>query len=59
MGARLESADFNQGQMLIALTYSYPTRAGRSETTVRIPVPPGAQNEAESAVNALKIKNFI
>jgi hypothetical protein len=59
LGAKLESADFNQGQMLIALTYSYPVRAGRSETTVRIPVPPGAQNEAESAVKALREKNSI
>jgi len=59
LGAKLESADFNQRQMLISLTYSYPTRAGRSETTVRIPVPPGAQNEAGTAVKALQEKNSI
>ena len=59
LDAKLESADFNQGQMLIALTYSYPVRAGRSETTVRIPVPPGSHKEAESEVKALREKNSI
>lgn len=59
MGLVLENADFNGHQMLITLTYSYPARTGRSETTVRIPVPPDAQKEAESAVKSLRKNNSI
>ena len=59
LGARLESADFDLQKMQVLLTYSYPARTGRSETSVRIPVPAGAQKEAISAVDLLRTENSV
>lgn len=49
LGARLESvvlAEKESGQLL-AFTYSLPTRMGRQEYTVRIPVPTGQEKAAK------------
>jgi hypothetical protein len=49
LGARLESVSLveNEPQQLLAFTYSAPTRMGRQEYTVRVPVPEGQKKAAE------------
>jgi len=53
LGSKLESAVFNENEMLITLEYSYPTRTGTSVETVHVPVPPFKSTEAQEAVKKL------
>jgi hypothetical protein len=39
-GGKLESAVFNESEGLLEVSYSLPDRTGRSNFTVRVPVPP-------------------
>lgn len=59
--AALENAGIDNSNMQINITYSYPTRTGRSQTTVRIPLPlrENAKSEAETAISLLKKANNL
>jgi hypothetical protein len=55
LGARLESVNLvgKESQQLLAVTYSAPTRMGRQEYTVRVPVPRGQEKAAEKLAEKL------
>lgn len=61
LGAALEDAGLDNNNMQINITYSYPTRTGPSQTTVRIPLPlrENAKSEAETAISVLKKSNNL
>jgi hypothetical protein len=51
VGARLDDVSLvREESLLVAFTYSYPSRTGRQSTTVRVPVPAGREGEAERVV---------
>jgi hypothetical protein len=51
VGARLDDVSLvREESLLVAFTYSYPSRTGRQSTTVRVPVPEGREGEAERVV---------
>jgi MFS family permease len=52
LGARLESVILveKESQQLLAFTYSAPTRMGKQEYTIRVPVPRGQEKAAEKLV---------
>jgi hypothetical protein len=41
-------------EKLLEITYSFPDRTGRSEFTVRVPVPPGESARASAIAAELK-----
>jgi 4-amino-4-deoxy-L-arabinose transferase-like glycosyltransferase len=55
LGARLESVILtdNESQQVLSFTYSAPTRMGRQENTVRVPVPKGREKAAEKLAEKL------
>ncbi len=71
LGAALEDAEFDNKSMQIKITYSYPARYSRSETTVRIPLPMQENSQpeideiekiilqAENAISILKKSNKL
>ena len=59
-GARLESVAAPPGSPArLALSYSFPTRQGRETWTVRVPVPPGCEEEAARAARELQRLNRL
>jgi hypothetical protein len=58
IGEKLENVELvKDGDLpLLVITYSVPTRSGRSSTSVRIPVPPGKENEAEGIAAGMKFE---
>jgi hypothetical protein len=48
LGGKLESSGYNEQEKLLEVTYSLPDRTGRSEFTVRVPVPPGESSRART-----------
>ncbi len=50
VGTRLEAVEMEREEegLLLAFTYSFPTRNGRETRTARVPVPPGKEEEAEA-----------
>jgi hypothetical protein len=55
LGAKLERVDLADGQpQMLEIEYSFPTRMGRDEFTLRIPVPAGRGNEAAVVAEALR-----
>jgi len=68
LGAALEDVELDDKNMQIRITYSYPTRYSRSQTSIRIPLPmhKNSQSEienvkfqAENAVSVLKKSNNL
>jgi hypothetical protein len=57
-GEKLESIDITnkKGQSILVIVYSVWTRNGRTPATIRIPVPAGKEEEAESIAAGLKFK---
>lgn len=54
-GGRLENVRLQQGtSWLIEITYSYPSRHGRQNETIHVPVPRRHEREAQSVVEALQ-----
>lgn len=59
LGARLESVILaeEKSQQLLAFTYSMPTRTGRQDSTVRVPVPRGQEKVAERLAEKFNTDN--
>jgi len=55
LGAKLESAVLAEkgSRQIVAFTYSAPTRMGRQEYTIRVPVPRGQEKAAEKLTERL------
>ncbi len=50
-GSRLDDVSLERDEsLLVAFTYSYPSRTGRQSNTVRVPVPAGREGEADRVV---------
>ena len=55
LGAALESARFRQGSpAIVEIVYSAPTRQGRQDYTLRVPVPAGMEDAAARVVETLR-----
>jgi predicted membrane channel-forming protein YqfA (hemolysin III family) len=68
LGAALEDVEFDNKNMQIKITYSYPARYSRGQTTVRIPLPvqensqsvlESSRLQAENAISILKKHNNL
>jgi hypothetical protein len=61
LGAALENVEMDDKNMQIKITYSYPARYNRSQTTIRIPLPmqENAKSQAENAISILKQSNNL
>ncbi len=47
-GSRIEDIVIeNEGNPMLLITYSYPTRYGRQRFTIRVPIPPGEMEKAQ------------
>ena len=49
-GASLEDVSYNEDEKFLAFRYSTPNRNGRSDYTLRIPVPAGKEQEARQVL---------
>ena len=58
LGEKLEAVEITKkkGRAILEITYSVWTRNGRTPATIRIPVPSGKEEEAESIAAGLKFK---
>jgi len=61
LGAELNDAELDNKNMQIKITYSYPTRTGRGQTVLRIPLQmhENAKSEAETTISLLKKSNNL
>jgi hypothetical protein len=50
LGARLERASYNEEEKFLSFTYSGPSRGGRYEYIVKVPVPTGQEDEARRVI---------
>jgi len=52
-GASMDGARYHEHEGFLEFTYSMPSRTGRDTAAVRVPVPPGKEEEARQVLQAL------
>ena len=58
-GASLEDVSYNEKEKFLAFQYSTPNRNGRSDYTLRVPVPTGKEDEARRVLASFEKKGNI
>ncbi|RJO62538.1 MAG: hypothetical protein C4542_03360 [Dehalococcoidia bacterium] len=58
-GASLEDVSYNESEKFLAFQYSTPNRNGRSDYTLRVPVPAGKEEEARQVLASFQKEGNI